>query len=313
MIALSRSTSAIAAGVAIVLVVVGDATGGQTPGDAGGPGKEQKEQPVVRTVRSKDGTTIAFDQSGAGPVVILVSGSLSDRRGGARLAERLAPHFTVISYDRRGRGSSGDTAPYAVAREVEDIEALIHHAGGSAHLFGASSGAALALEAANRLPGKVKKAALFEPPFVTDDSRPPMPPDLAARLDEMIAAGRRGDAVEYFMTKAVLAPPEAVAQMRQSPMWPAMEKLAHTLPYDMAVMGDTLFGRPLPAGRWGAAKMPVLVLDGGRSGAWLRNSARALAKLLPDAKHQTLEGQDHSAPFMAAPVVAEALVKFFGR
>jgi len=276
-------------------------------------GEARKEQKVVRTVKSKDGTAIAFEQAGSGPVVILVSGALSDRRGGARLAAQVAPHFTVINYDRRGRGDSGDTQPYAVQREVEDIEALIDHAGGTAHLFGASSGAALALEAASKLPGKVKKAALFEPPFVSDDSRAPMPPDIAARFDEMLAAGKRGEVVEQFMTTAVLVPADAVAQMRQSPMWPAMEKLAHTLAYDMAVMGDTLFGKPLPADRWKSAQMPVLVLDGGNSDAWLRNSARALAKVLPDAKHQTLEGQDHAAPFVAPQVVAPVLVEFFGR
>jgi pimeloyl-ACP methyl ester carboxylesterase len=309
MMTLTGSSVGIAIVLATALVAGGNAVAAQsTPGAA----RQRKEQPVVQTVKSKDGTAIAFERSGKGPVVILVGGALSDRRGGAGLAERLAPHFTVINYDRRGRGSSGDTQPYDVAREVEDIEALIDDGGGAAHFFGASSGAALALEAATRLPGKVKRAALFEPPFVTDDSRPPIPPDLAARLNEMLAAGRRGDAVEYFMTKAVLVPPEGVAQMRKSPMWPDMEKLAHTLPYDVAVVGDPLFGRPLPAGRWKAAKMPVLVLDGGRSPAWMRNSAQSLAKVLPDAKYRTLEGQDHSAPFTAAPAVAAALVKFFG-
>ena len=303
------ASAASAVVLAILLAAGSDAGAGQTRPD----GRSRKERAGVQTVKSKDGTAIAFERSGDGPAVILVAGALSDRGGGAGLAARLADHFTVINYDRRGRGSSGDTRPYDVSREVEDIEALIDHAGGSAHLFGASSGAALGLEAASRLTGKVKKAVLFEPPFVTDDSRPPMPPDVATRLNEMLDAGRRGDAVEYFMTRAVLAPPEAVAQMRQSPMWPRMEKLAHTLKYDMAVMGDTLFGRPLPAGRWKAAKMPILVLDGGRSDAWLRNSARALAKALPDARHQTLEGQDHSAPVAAAPAVAAALVEFFGR
>ena len=308
MITFNTSSVAVAVVLAVSLAAGGGAIAGQTKSD--GPSRKEA---VVQTVKSKDGTPIAFERSGKGPALILVAGALSDRSGGAALAARLAPHFTVINYDRRGRGSSGDAKAYDVAREIEDIEALIDHAGGSAHLFGASSGAALALRVASALPGKVKKAVLFEPPFVTDDSRPPMPPDLAARLNEMLAAGRRGEAVEYFMTKAVLAPPGAVAQMRQSPMWPRMEALAHTLAYDMAVMGDTLFGRPLPAERWKAAKMPILVLDGGRSDAWLRNSARSLAKALPDGRHQTLEGVDHSAPFAAAPAVAAALVEFFGR
>ena len=296
--------------IAVTLVASPASHASQAPRPGG---KARKEKKVVRTVKSKDGTAIAFEKSGSGPVVILVSGALSDRRGGAGLAAQLARHFTVINYDRRGRGDSGDTPPYAVAREVEDIEALIDHAGGSAHLFGASSGAALALEAASRLPGKVKRAALFEPPFVSDDSRAPMPADLATRLEGMLASGRRGDAVDYFMTNAVLVPPEVVAQMRGSPMWPAAEKLAHTLPYDMAVMGDTLFGKPLPADRWKSARMPVLVLDGGKSGAWLRNSARSLSEVLPGAKLRTLEGQDHSAPSMAPQVLAPVLIDFFNR
>ena len=309
MITLNSSSVTAAVLFAISLAAAGEATESQTKPDE----PSWEENSVVQTVKSKDGTAIAFERSGKGPALILVAGALSDRTGGAALAAQLAPHFTVINYDRRGRGSSGDAKAYDVKREVEDIEALIDHAGGSAHLFGASSGAAVALEAASRLPGKVTSAVLFEPPFVTDDTRPPMPPDLAARLNEMLATGRRGDAVEYFMSKAVLVPPEALTQMRRSPLWPRMEKLAHTLAYDMAVMGYTLFGRPLPAGRWRAAKMPILVLDGGRSAAWMRNSARALAKTLPDARHQTLEGLDHSAPFAAAPAVAAALVEFYGR
>jgi pimeloyl-ACP methyl ester carboxylesterase len=275
-------------------------------------GDEESEHATApRKVISKDGTPIAYDRTGQGPVVILVSGALSDRTSGARLASLLAPHFTVINYDRRGRGDSGDTQPYALEREVEDIEAVIDDVGGSVRLFGASSGAVLALEATCRLGTKVTKQILFEPPFIVDNSRPAVPDDFVARVTELTAAGQRGDAVQYFMTDGVGLPAEAVAGMRQSPMWGRLEKLAHTLPYDGAVMGDTQAGQELPADRWESAKVPTLVLDGGASDAWIRHAARALAKVLPDAQYRTLDGLDHSAPFMAPDRFVPIFVEFF--
>lgn len=292
--------------VAAALVV------GAAPRDASANRQPSKER-IVKSVTSKDGTAIAYEQSGEGPVVILVAGALSGRSSGTRLAALLAPHFTVINYDRRGRGDSGDTQPYAVEREVEDIEALIDEAGGSAFVFGSSSGAVLALEAASKLPAKVKKAALFEPPFVVVDSRPRVPADFVKHVTELVSSGRRSQAVEYFMIDAVGVPAEFVAQMKQAPMWPGMEKLAHTLAYDGAVMGDTQAGKPLPARRWASATMPVLVMDGGNSDAWLQHSAQALADILPNAKYRTLEGQDHSAAFTAPQVFVPVLVEFFAR
>jgi pimeloyl-ACP methyl ester carboxylesterase len=268
--------------------------------------------PAKANVTSRDGTSIAYQKSGTGPTVILVSGALSTGSGGARLAQLLAPTYTVITYDRRGRGGSGDTQPYAVEREVEDIEALIDANGGSAFLFGSSSGAVLALEAAGRLSGKVRKAALFEPPFIVDNSRPPVPADFVKKVTELVSEGKRAEAVEYFMVDAVGVPPEAVTQMKQSPMWPGMQKAAHTLAYDGMVMGATQAGQPLPAKRWAGATMPVLVMDGGASDEWLRNAAKALADLLPNAQHRTLEGQDHSASFTAPQVFVPILVEFFG-
>lgn len=265
----------------------------------------------LKRVTSRDGASIAFEEAGSGPPLILVSGALSSRASGTRLAALLAPHFTVINYDRRGRGDSGDTQPYAVQREVEDIEALVDHAGGSAFLFGSSSGAALALEAARCLPAKVKKAVLFEPPFIVDDSRPPVPDDFTSQLQQMVAAGRRGDAVEFFMTTGVGLPAELVAQMRAGPAWPQMELLAHTLPYDGAIVGDLLLGKPLPADRWTTAASPILVVDGALSDAWLRNSAKSLAEALPNARHHTIDGQDHSGPFRAPQVFVPVLVEFF--
>jgi pimeloyl-ACP methyl ester carboxylesterase len=258
-------------------------------------------------VISKDGTTIAFDQVGKGPVLILVGGALSDRSAGRPLAALLAPRFSVFSYDRRGRGDSGDTAPYAVEREVEDIEALINEAGGSASVFGKSSGAVLALQAARKL--SITRLALYEPPFIVDDSRAPVPQDYVKHLTELVSSGRRGDAVEYFMTKAVDVPAEYVAQMRNAPSWRTMEALAHTLVYDGAVMGDTLSGKPLLAERWASVTVPTLVMDGGASPAWAHKGVQAIADILPNPQRRTLEGQTHAvAPEVLAPVLAE----FFG-
>lgn len=261
----------------------------------------------MRTVTSNDGTTIAFDQSGAGPAVILVGGALSDRAAAAAVAALLAPHFTAINYDRRGRGDSGDTQPYAVEREVEDIAALIDAVGGSACVFAKSSGAALALEAANRgLP--ITKLALYEPPFIVDDARKPIPEGYVAHLGELAASGRRGEAVEYFLANAVEVPPEALAQMRQAPMWPAMEAMAHTLAYDGAIMEGNMAGKPFSPGQWAAVTMPTLVMDGGASPVWMHHASQAVADVLPNARRITLEGQTHSAdPNILAPV----LVTFF--
>src|SRR5688572_24246990 len=200
-------------------------------------------------VTSKDGTRIGYGRSGTGPVLVLCSGALSERADLAPLAALLAEHFTVLNHDRRGRGESGDTPPYAVEREVEDIAALLDAAvptGEKAFVFGHSSGAVLALEAASRLPDRIARAVLFEPPFVVDESRPPVPADFVAHVTELVAAGRRGDAVAYFLSDAVGLPAELVERMRQMPMWPGLESRAHTLAYDGTLMGDTQAGKPLP-------------------------------------------------------------------
>jgi len=261
----------------------------------------------MQTVTSNDGTTIAFDRSGAGSAVILVGGALSERSAGIPLATRLAPHFTVYAYDRRGRGDSGDTQPYEVEREIDDIAALIQEAGGSAFVFGMSSGAALALEAANRGLA-ITKLALYEPPFIVDDARKPIPADYVTRLGELARSGRRGEAVEYFMANAVEVPADMVAQMRQSPMWPAMEALAHTLAYDGAIMGDNMSGKPFSPGQWADVTIPTLVMDGGDSPVWMHNAAQAVAGILPNARRLTLEGQTHAVD---PNLLASALMQFF--
>lgn len=262
------------------------------------------------TATSADGTTIAYDRRGSGPAVILVGGAFQYRAFDprtAQAAELLGGHFTVVHYDRRGRGGSGDTPPYATEREVEDLAALIREVGGSAMLYGHSSGAVLALDAVVAgLP--VTKLALYEPPFIVDDSRS-LPGDYRKRLAELVAEDRRGDAVEYFMTVAVGLPPENVAGLRQAPHWAGFEAVAHTLPYDAELMEGTLDSRPLPTDRWPGVTVPVLIGDGGASAQQMHSAADALAELLPGARRVTFEGQAHG---IEPAVVVPALVEFFG-
>ncbi len=264
------------------------------------------------SVVSRDGTKIAYERLGKGPALVLVAPALADRSGSAHFAALLASRFTVINYDRRGRGQSGDTLPYTVQREIEDIEALIAAAGGSAFLFGSSSGAALALEAANALGAKVVAQVLFEPPFIVDDSRPPIPDGFFAEVGALVSANRRGDAVALFMTKGIGVPEDMVAGMRQAPTWAAMETRAHTLPYDGAVLAGLQGGKPLPEGRWTLVSARTLVLDGDQSPPFLRNSAQALTHVLPGSERYTLEGQDHSAVFTAPQALVPVLVEFLG-
>lgn len=254
-------------------------------------------------VTSKDGTTIAYEQSGTGPAVILVCGGSVDRSSNAGLAALLAERFTVYNYDRRGRGDSGDTPPYAVEREIEDIEAVADAAGGSAFLYGSSSGAALAMEAARQLPGKITKLAMWEPPYIPEGFQRP-PANTAQIYTDLVAQGKRGDAAEFFMAKVVGMPPEFVAQARSAPWWPAQEALAHTLAYDATIMGDYT----LPTERAAEVKCPTIVLDGGASMPFMHPTAVALAGVLPNGQQRTLEGQRHDAD---AAVLAAAVGEFF--
>jgi pimeloyl-ACP methyl ester carboxylesterase len=262
----------------------------------------------MNQVTSKDGTTIAFTRAGSGAPVVLVDGALCYRASGPNgpLAEVLSQRFTVFTYDRRGRGESSDTKPYAVEREIEDLEALIEKAGGAAHIYGISSGGALALEAATRLPA-IKKLALYEVPFVVDDIRPPIPKDLAAQCSELVAADRRGDAVKVFLTKGAGIPAMLVGLMRVMPAWSRLKAVSHTLPYDLTILGDdTGSGAPLPRQRWASLTVPTLVIGGGKSPAWMRQAMQTLADVLPNARHRTLEGQTHIVkPKALAPVLAE--------
>jgi pimeloyl-ACP methyl ester carboxylesterase len=261
----------------------------------------------MKRANSKDGTTIAFDQLGTGSAIILVGGAFQHRAidpRTAQLASLLSQHFSVFYYDRRGRGDSGDTAPYAVEREVEDLGALIKEAGGSALVFGMSSGAVLALKATAR--GlNITKLALYEPPFNLDDRARSASENYAKQLTALLAEGRRGDAAAFAMTTWG-APAEAVAGMRQTPIWSAFESAAPTLAYDNAIMGDG----SVPIENAKAVKVPTLVLDGGNSPASMQEAADALARVLPNAQRRTLKGQTHDvAPEVLAPVIEE----FFAR
>lgn len=263
----------------------------------------------MNTVISKDGTKIAYEKQGNGPAVILIASAVADHRDASQLAEQLAAHFTVYNYDRRGRGQSSDVAPYAVQREVEDIEALIHTAGGNACLFGSSSGAVLALEAASSLGNQVTKLYLYEPPFIINDSRKPVPTDYVQHLNTLNEADRRSEAVEYFVSEALGIPAEYIGYMKADPSWQAMESMSHTLAYDGMIMCDTQSGKPLPTDRW-KVNVPTLIMTGENSEPLFHDSAKALAELLPLVESRTLPGQDHSAVVMAPSIIAKTIIDF---
>jgi pimeloyl-ACP methyl ester carboxylesterase len=258
----------------------------------------------MNQVISKDGTIIAFDRSGKGPAVILVGGAFQHRAidpKTAQLAALLAQNFTVFHYDRRGRGDSSDTQPYTVEREVEDLAALIKEASDQAAVFGMSSGGVLALEAA-KSGLAITKLALYEPPFnAGDESAHQASESYTRQLTALLTEGRRGDAVALAMTTWG-APAEAIAGMRQTPIWPLFEVVAPTLAYDNAIMGNG----SVPTEWLASVTVPTQVIDGGASPAFLHNAAQALAHALPNAKLRTLEGQTHDvAPEALAPVLVE--------
>jgi pimeloyl-ACP methyl ester carboxylesterase len=264
----------------------------------------------VKTVQSKDGTRIAFDRSGDGPPLIMVGGAFSYRRwsGFIKLAKILEDRFTVINYDRRGRGDSGDTSPYAVEREVEDLARLVDAAGSSAFVWGMSSGGVLALRAA-AAGVDIRKLAVYQPPFIVNHDGHVPPPDFGARLNELAHADRRSDAAKYFMTRGMGAPALFVNLMRLAPpMWSQLKAVAHTLPYDYAVMGDMVAGKPLPAQPFASIATPTLVIDGGKSPASLHAAADALGAGLRNGQRRTLKGQSHN---VSMKVLAPVLEQFF--
>lgn len=260
----------------------------------------------MQHMTSQDGTIIAFEKIGQGPALVIVGGILGDHTQQAGLAQMLASHFTVYNFDRRGRGESGFTPPYTVEREVEDIAAMLDAAGGSACVYGTSGCAALSLEAAARgLSSRMKKLVIWEPPYIVDDSRPPIPPDYLEQLTTMLREGRRGDMLEYFFTKAVGMPAEFVAPMRQSPFWTAQEAFASTLVNEALLMDNGKF--TLPKERLANVTVETVVIDGGTT-SWLSHAADAVAHALPNAKRYTIAGQPHN---VADEAMDPVLVEFF--
>jgi pimeloyl-ACP methyl ester carboxylesterase len=262
---------------------------------------------TMNTLSSRDGTRIAYDELGEGPALILVDGALTvhSSGSGSELARLLAPHVTVYGFDRRGRGQSGDTLPYSVDREIDDIEALIDHAGGPAFLYGHSSGGPLAMRAAIRLGGKVSKIAMYEPPYNNDPGAQESWSQYLRQLTEALAEDRRGDAVALFM-RFVGTPAERIDAMRRAPFWPGMEAVAPTLAYDHAA----ILGEPWSVSAELAARVPVpaLVMAGDASLPFMPGAAQALSQAIPQGQLRTLEGQTHEVnPGVLAPV----LVDFF--
>lgn len=257
----------------------------------------------MKKILSQDGTAIAFDQTGKGPAIILVLGAFNDHAGGAPLAARLSEHFTVFNYDRRARGASGDASIYAIEREIEDIAALIHEAGGSASVFGYSSGALLALMAAER--GlSITKLALYEPPFLVKQGLAGRAREVAAQLIDLLSRGERGAAVELYQTELVGIPVEIVAQLRDAPFRPALEAIAQSLVYDAMILGKM----DLLAQRFDSISVPTLLISGEASPIILGDAAQGITDALPHAHHRRLPDQTHD---LVPPVLAPVLEEFF--
>lgn len=262
---------------------------------------------MAHFVTSRDGTRIAYETIGSGPAIVLVDGALCYRGSGPALplAEQLKDQFTVYAYDRRGRGESGDTQPYAVEREVEDLQAVIAAAGGSVMLYGISSGGALALEAANKTAG-VSKVFVYEAPFITDTSRT-LKPGYVETMNDLVRKGDNAGALKHFMRSGVGIPAFAVFMMQLMPMWKNLKAIAPTLAYDTAIVGPMMQSRPIARGTWASLRQPAMIVGGTKSDTWMRNAQKAIAAALPNARHQELEGENH----MVKPTAIAPMIKAF--
>ena len=255
------------------------------------------------TLTSDDGTIIAYDRIGDGPSIILVDGAMCYRGAGPMdgLAQLLSGSFTVFTYDRRGRGESTDTLPYAVEREVEDLTALIGEAGDEAGVYGMSSGGALALATAAAAGAGISRLALYEPPFLAESENDGRAEAYTAELNELLDAGDRGGAVALFMAR-VGVPQRMIDGARSGPGWPRFESIAPTLAYDNRLLA----GGHVPRDVTSTITVPALVLSGTASAEGLQEAAKATAAALPNSEHRTLEGQTHDvAPDALAPVLIE--------
>jgi pimeloyl-ACP methyl ester carboxylesterase len=264
-----------------------------------------RNEDAMSKVISKDGTEIAYEKSGMGPALVLVDGALAHRghRGGRPLAAALSSDFTVITYDRRGRGESTDTAPYALEREIEDIDALFSDLPGPAHLYGFSSGAVLALRAAAALSARVASLAVLEPPFneATDGARREFA-DYKKRITSLLREGRNGDALAFFLGD--MLPAEVLEAMKRAPEWRSLEAVAPTLAYESEILGDGAV--PIEVAK--RVRVPVLVLDAGESADVKRRAADDLMQALPRARRETLTGLSNEVP---VDVLAPVLKRFF--
>ncbi|OXM14474.1 alpha/beta fold hydrolase [Paenibacillus herberti] len=261
---------------------------------------------------SKDGTQIAYDKVGQGPALVLVTGAFSYRKFPAliQLAELLSDRFTVYTYDRRGRGDSGDANFYAIEREIEDLKAVLDAAGGSAGVWALSSGAMLALKAAAG-GASITRLALHEPPLVVEPGDRKPPADFAVKVKELIAENRREEAIKYFMTKGMGAPSFVVTMMRLMPgVWSNLMAVAPTLPYDAALLDGYMDGKPLSASEWSRVIIPTLVIEGTESPSSLRHGAQALARVLPNAKLRSGKGLGHTKK-LNSRLISTELSTFF--
>ena len=299
-----RKASLLLIGMGILIHVGCDSNHKETAGT-----ENPDKADTMQTVTSKDGTKIAYDKTGQGPAVILVNGALATRSAYAELAQLLAPHFTVYNYDRRGRGNSSDNQQYFVEREIEDLDALIDEAGDSAYVFGASSGACLALQAAATLGDKVRKFAIYEAPYDESEGAADKWKEYKSKFAELIANGRRGDAVEHHLNFAGV-PAEMIAKLKTSPEWISFESMASTISYDMAAVGDD---RSVPVERAAQVKANALVMDGGASLKtlpFMRPSADKIASAIPNAQRRTIEGETHN---VSSKALAPFLIEFFSK
>lgn len=264
----------------------------------------------MSTVISSDGTRIVYDRLGTGAPLVLVDGATGHRAftGFGELAHLLSQDFSVVWYDRRGRGESTDTAPYAPEREIDDLEAMIYELGGKAFVYGISSGAVLALEAARRLQENMMKLAVYEPPFVVDASRPPVAEDYVAHLQDLLAQGHREDALLYFMMEAVGLPAQYAEPMKQSPQWPVLLSVAHTLAYDGGITAQMMRGNPESLLKFVDITTPTLVMTGGASALWMQNAAQTISRIVPHARFEMLPHQTH---MVSSAVLAPVLRSFF--
>ncbi|UVI28429.1 alpha/beta fold hydrolase [Paenibacillus spongiae] len=257
----------------------------------------------MKTTRSKDGTILAYDVYGSGPALIFITGATCFRTFEPVMhdANVFAEQFTVYNYDRRGRGDSGDTQPYAIERELEDIEAIIDEAGGTAYVYGHSSGAILALEAAMRLGGKVSKLVMYDPAYASDTADQEEFIVLRQGLHQLLDNGKNAEAISLFL-QGIGIPEEAVAGMRHSPQWATMAALAPTLAYDTMLANDFP-----PVARASRLAVPSLIIVGEESPPSMHEVANQLSQAIPNAAYRKLAGEDHMPN---AEVVLQILSSF---